>query len=92
MHRTAAQTIIAEFPALSEAKPELIARHSSEAGDAERAFAAWRKAGDVAWSRNAFVEARAAYRHALDRLAMTPSPQRDAAVRERATVAPRDTQ
>src|SRR6516164_8425655 len=36
------------------------------------------KAGDVAWSRNAFVEARAAYRHALDRLAMTrPSPQRD---------------
>ena len=79
LHRSAAQAIAAEFPALAEAKPELIARHWSEAGDAERAFAAWRKAGDVAWSRNAFVEAHGAYRHALDRLAMTPpSPQRDA--------------
>jgi tetratricopeptide (TPR) repeat protein len=57
----------------------LIARHWSEAGDAERAFAAWRKAGEVARSRNAFSEAQAAYRHALDKLAMTPpSPERDA--------------
>jgi class 3 adenylate cyclase/tetratricopeptide (TPR) repeat protein len=79
LHRTAAQTIAAEFPALAEAQLELIARHWSEAGDAERAFAAWRKAGDVARSRNAFGEAHAAYRHALDRLAVTPpSPQRDA--------------
>jgi len=78
LHRAAAQTIAADFSALAESQPELIARHWSGAGDAERAFAAWRKAGDVAWSRNAFVEARAAYRHALDRLAMTrPSPQRD---------------
>jgi predicted ATPase len=79
LHRAAAQTIAAEFPALAEAQPELIARHWSEAGDAERAFMAWHKAGDVAWSRNAFVEAHGAYRRALDRLAMTPpSPQRDA--------------
>jgi tetratricopeptide (TPR) repeat protein len=79
LHRTAAQTIAAEFAALAEAQPELIARHWSGAGDAERAFAAWRKAGDVARSRNAFVEARAAYRHALDRLALTPpSRERDA--------------
>jgi len=79
LHRAAALTITAEFPALAEAQPELIARHWSGAGGAERSFAAWRKAGDAAWSRNAFVEARAAYRHALDRLHMTPpSPQRDA--------------
>ena len=79
LHRAAAQTIAAEFPALAEAQPELVARHWSRAGDAERAFAAWRKAGDVAWSRNAFIEAREAYRHALDRLALTPpSPGRDA--------------
>ncbi len=78
LHRTAAQTIAAEFPALAEAQPELIARHWSGAGDAERAFAAWRKAGDVARSRNAFIEAREAYRHALDRLATTPpSPGHD---------------
>jgi DNA-binding winged helix-turn-helix (wHTH) protein/tetratricopeptide (TPR) repeat protein len=78
LHRTAAQTIAAEFAALAEAQPELIARHWSGAGDAERAFAAWRKAGDVARSRNAFVEARAAYRHALDMLALTPpSSERD---------------
>jgi hypothetical protein len=43
------------------------------------AFAAWRKAGDVARSRNAF-EAHAAYRHAFDMFAMTPpSLERDAA-------------
>jgi class 3 adenylate cyclase/tetratricopeptide (TPR) repeat protein len=78
LHRTAAQTIAAEFPALAEAQPELIARHWSGAGDAERAFAAWRKAGDVARARNAFVEAHAAYRHALDALALTPpSLERD---------------
>ena len=79
LHRQAAQTIAAEFPALAEAQPELIARHWSEAGDVERAFAAWRKAGDVARSRNAFVEAQAAYRYALDSVALTPpSPERDA--------------
>jgi hypothetical protein len=78
LHRTAAQTIAGEFPMLAEAQPELIARHWSGAGDAARAFAAWRKAGDVARSRNAFVEAQAAYRHALDMLAMTQrSPERD---------------
>jgi tetratricopeptide (TPR) repeat protein len=79
LHRTAAQTIAAEFAALAQAQPELIARHWSGAGDAKRAFAAWRKAGDVARSRNAFSEAQAAYLHALDRLALTPpSLQRDA--------------
>jgi tetratricopeptide (TPR) repeat protein len=78
LHGTAAQTIIAEFPALAEAQPELIARHWSEAGDAERAFVAWRKTGEVARSRNAFSEAQAAYRRALHALAMTPpSPERD---------------
>jgi class 3 adenylate cyclase len=78
LHRIAAQTIAAEFPALAEAQPEIIARHWSEAGDAERAFAGWRTAADVARSRNAFSEAQAAYRHALDMLAMTPpSPGRD---------------
>jgi class 3 adenylate cyclase/tetratricopeptide (TPR) repeat protein len=80
LHRVAAQTIVAEFPALAEAQPALIARHWSGAGDAERAFAAWRKAGNVARSCNAFSEAQAAYRHALDGLALTPpSPERDAA-------------
>jgi class 3 adenylate cyclase/tetratricopeptide (TPR) repeat protein len=83
LHRTAAQTIAAEFPTLAETQPEMLARHWSGAGDAERAFAAWRKAGEVARSRNAFIEAREAYRHALDRLAMTPpSPGRDVTERE----------
>ena len=79
LHRTAAQAIAAESPTFAEAQPEVIARHWSGAGDAERAFATWRKAGEVARSRNAFIEAREAYRHALDMLALTPpSPERDA--------------
>jgi hypothetical protein len=58
LHRTAAQTIAAEFAALAEAQPELIARHWSGAGDAERAFAAWRKAGDAARSAMLFPKRR----------------------------------
>jgi class 3 adenylate cyclase/tetratricopeptide (TPR) repeat protein len=79
LHRTAAQTIAADFPTLAETQPEVIARHWSGAGNAERAFAAWRKAGQVARSRNALIEAREAYRRALDMLDLTaPSPEHDA--------------
>ena len=38
LHQTAARTIADEFPALAEAQPEVIARHWSEAGDAEQGF------------------------------------------------------
>jgi class 3 adenylate cyclase/tetratricopeptide (TPR) repeat protein len=79
LHRTTAEAIIAQFPVLAAAQPELIARHWSAANDAERAFVAWRRAGEVARSRNAFSEACAAYRYALDMLVLTPpSPERDA--------------
>jgi len=80
LHRVAARTIADQFPALAEAEPEVMARHWSEAGEAEPALAAWRKAGDIGRARNAFIEGREAYRHALEILATMPaSLERDAA-------------
>ena len=77
LHRTAAQSIAAEFPALAEAQPELIARHWSGAGDAERAFAAWHKAGEVTRARNAFIggAGRLPARAAQCSLMTPPSPR-----------------
>src|SRR5207237_4586844 len=46
LHRLAAQTIVEEFPTLAEAQPAVVARHWSEAGEAELATSAWRKTAD----------------------------------------------
>jgi len=79
LHRRAAETIVRKFPAAAEAQPEVLARHLTEAGDAERAIAAWKKAGDAADARQAFKEAEQAYRQALVILSTLPeSAQRDA--------------
>ena len=79
LHRLAAQIIADEFPTLAEAQPAVVARHWSEAGEAEPATSAWRKAGDYGRARSSFIEAQEAYRHALEMLALTPpSRQRDA--------------
>ena len=58
---------------------EVLAHHWTEAGDAEKAIAAWILAAVRAASRNAFVEASQAYREALAILATREeSPERDA--------------
>jgi class 3 adenylate cyclase/tetratricopeptide (TPR) repeat protein len=78
LHRRAAETMVQKFPAAAEAQPEVLARHFSEAGDAEPAIAAWKKAGDVADARQAFKEAEQAYQEALEMLSTLPeSAQRD---------------
>ena len=66
------------FPALKEAHPELLARHWTEAGEAEPAIAEWTTAGKAAEARNAFREALESYQQALAVLALLPkSPERD---------------
>ena len=78
LHRRAAETIVQKFPAAAEAQPEVIARHFTDAGDAEAAIAAWKKAGDAADARRAFKEAEQAYQQALVMLSTLPeSAQRD---------------
>jgi tetratricopeptide (TPR) repeat protein len=78
LHLTVARTIDDKFPALKETQPELPARHWTEAGETERAFAAWSRAGKVAESRNAFKEALANYQQATAMLNRLPeSPEHD---------------
>jgi len=78
LHRRTAETLIQRFAAVAEAQPEVLARHFTEAGDAEAAIAAWNKAGDAAETRRAFKEAEEGYRRALAMLITLPdSAQRD---------------
>jgi class 3 adenylate cyclase/tetratricopeptide (TPR) repeat protein len=56
LHARAAQIIVDQFPELSETKPELLAHHHTEAGEAEAAAAAWLRAGERAIARGALGE------------------------------------
>jgi tetratricopeptide (TPR) repeat protein len=78
LHCSVARTIAEKFPEVGEARPELLARHWTEAGEAEPAIAAWRKAADAAFERYAFKEAEEAYQQALMILSTLPvSRERD---------------
>jgi len=79
LHRRVARTIAEKFPAVAEAQPEVLARHWTDAGEAEPAIAAWKKTAVAADVRRAFKEAEEGYRQALAILNTLPeSPERDA--------------
>jgi tetratricopeptide (TPR) repeat protein len=79
LHRRVAVAMTETFPALAETQREVIARHWTEAGETEKAIAAWRKAGDAGFKRHAFKETENAYRRALDLIrAQAESRERDA--------------
>jgi len=78
LHARVARTIGEQFPALAAAQPVLLARHWSEAGEAEPAVAAWKNAGQAALARCAFKEAEEAFRQASVSLKrLSPSEARD---------------
>jgi len=78
LHRRLAVAMTETFPAMAETQLEVVARHWTDAGEAEPAIAAWRKAGDAAFECRAFKEAEEAYRQALDILkTLVESPERD---------------
>jgi len=77
LHRLVARTVDEGFPAFKEAHPEVLARHWTEAGEAEPAIGEWSRAGDTARARNAFSEALESYQQALTLLERLPeSPER----------------
>ena len=79
LHRLVARAIADKFPAVADAQPEVLAHHWTEAGDAELAIAAWRKAADATYARHAFKEAEESYKQALAILNTSPeSAERDA--------------
>ena len=59
------------FPEVAQAQPELIAHHFTEAGLIERAVDYWRRAGELAMTRSAHIEAVRHFSTALDLIAKT---------------------
>ena len=66
LHARIATSIEALFPQLVEAQPELVARHFGEAGLAEKAIPYWLRAGRLAATRSANMEAIAHLRSGLE--------------------------
>jgi predicted ATPase len=56
-HLRIAQVLEAQFPETTEAQPELLAQHYTEAGLTEQAVRSWQRAGHQASDRSATVEA-----------------------------------
>ncbi len=80
LHHRAATLILEQFASLAEGRPETLAAHWAEAGESERAIAAWEEAGHLAVRRRAFREAELNYRSALEELDQAKAlPGRDVA-------------
>jgi tetratricopeptide (TPR) repeat protein len=78
LHARIAAALASDFPEISAAQPETVARHYTEAGLAEQAVPYWRRAGERAVARSANLEAVAHLTRGIEVLKALPeSPQRD---------------
>jgi hypothetical protein len=74
LHARITETLESQFPEVAENQPELLARHSSEAGlMAEKAAGLWGKAGQRSLARSALVEAIEQLTRALDLVGALPA-------------------
>ena len=71
-HAEIAAALEQRFPEVATAEPELLARHCTEAGLAEKAVGYWLRAGQQALARSAMREAVARLRKGLEVLAGVP--------------------
>jgi len=77
LHRAVSAALNEKFPEVAKQRPELVAHHLTEAGDAEKAVEAWQTAGDFAQARAALIEAGQHYKKAISMLQTLPdSPDR----------------
>jgi predicted ATPase len=77
LHARIAEALESHFAAIAENRPELLARHCTEAGLIEKAALLWGKAGQRSLAHSALVEAVAQLTRALDQIATLPgSPAR----------------
>jgi class 3 adenylate cyclase/tetratricopeptide (TPR) repeat protein len=77
LHARIVATLENHFPEIPATQPALLARHCTESGLIEKAGAYRLKAGELALSRSAIVEAEAQFRKGLSDIAMLPdSPER----------------
>jgi class 3 adenylate cyclase/predicted ATPase len=73
LHARIAETIENEFAESAESRPELLARHWTEAGLIEKAAGLWGKAGLRSLAQSALVEAVEQLTRALDQIATLPA-------------------
>jgi class 3 adenylate cyclase/tetratricopeptide (TPR) repeat protein len=79
LHAQVAQMLTSGDPTLAEVRPEVRAHHWAEAGEHDKAVAAWSDAARSAEDRHAHEEAIVAYRRAILVLLRLPeTPERDA--------------
>lgn len=74
-HRRTAETILARFPELAKAQPELVARQFGRAGLPDSAVEHWALAGSAARARCAYGESVRAYSGALSALCELPASE-----------------
>jgi class 3 adenylate cyclase/predicted ATPase len=72
LHARIAETIESEFAESAESRPELLARHWTEAGLIEKAADLWGKAGQRSLAQSALVEATEQLTRALEQIATLP--------------------
>ena len=72
LHARIAEVLEARFSEVSASEPEVLARHLTDAGLAERAIPCWRHAGELAAARSANVEAIAHLSKGLELIATLP--------------------
>ena len=73
LHARIAITIERQFAEVAERRPELLARHCTEAGLIEKGALLWGKAGQQSLARSALAEATEQLRRALDQIAKLPA-------------------
>ena len=73
LHARIAETLEREFVDISEAQPELLARHCTEAGLIEKAAGLWGKAGQRSLERSALTEGVSQVDRALGQIATLPA-------------------
>ena len=72
LHARIVRTLEGQFTEIAENRPELLARHCTEAGLIEKAALQWGKAGQRSLERSALVEAVAQLSRSLDQIATLP--------------------
>ena len=73
LHARIAEILESQFVEIAETQPELLARHCTEAGLAEKGASLWGMAGQRSLERSALVEAAVQFTRALDQIVTLPS-------------------
>jgi class 3 adenylate cyclase/predicted ATPase len=73
LHARIAEILETQFAEIAESRPEILARHCTEAGLIEKAAGLWGKAGQRSSARSALVEAIEQLTRALAQIASTPA-------------------